>query len=77
MILFQFGEHPLHKGFAEKGGAVLDLETAAVLLYGSHFLVVETNDLPVPPDKGGFLPVEEIGIYRRTLSFALFTQNGR
>ncbi len=76
MILFEFGEDSLHKGLAEKGGTVVHLETAAILLQGGHLPVVETDDLPVAPDQRGFLAVQIIRVDDRSLSFALTTQSG-
>jgi len=74
MILFQFGKHPFHKGLAEKTGTVLHLETAAVLVYCCHFLVIQTDNLPVSPQQGSLLLLKVLRVHNRSFPFSIPAQ---
>ena len=59
MALFEFGEYLVHYGLPVKGSLGFDTEAAAILADSFHFLVIQAYNLPVFPDKGSFLPVQE------------------
>ena len=61
----------LHDGLTEQYGFGIDLETAAIFAYCSHFLIIQIDDLPVPPYQGILFPAHESWIdprYRLLLS---------
>ena len=69
MVFIQFFQDLFHYGLTEKNGFGIDLETAAIFRYCSHFFIIQVDDLPVFSDHGGFLPAQEI---RRHLTAVLF-----
>ena len=73
MVLVKFLEDLLHDGLTEKNGFGIDLETAAIFGYCSHFLIIEIDDLPVPPYQGFLFPFQEI---RRHFRYCLFLSQG-
>lgn len=62
MVVLEFGEDFFHDGFAVEDGPGVDIEAAAILVYGGHFAVVEIDDLPVTAHEGGLLLFEIFGI---------------
>ena len=63
MVVLEFGEDFFRDGFAVEDGPGVDIEAAAILLYGGHFTVIEVDDLPVTAHKGGLLLFEIFWIY--------------
>lgn len=73
MVLVKFLEDLLHDGLTEKNGFGIDLETAAIFGYCSHFLIIEVDHLSVPSYEGILFPAEEPRIDLRChLSFSQF-----
>lgn len=62
MVVLEFGEDFFHDGFAVEDGPGVDIEAAAILIYGGHFTVIEVDDLPVTAHEGGLLLFEIFGI---------------
>ena len=63
MVFIQFFQDLFHYGLTEKNGFGIDLETAAIFGYCSHFLIIEIDDLTVFPDGGSLFPAQKIRVY--------------
>ena len=63
MALFEFGEDLVHYGLPVESSLGLYSEAAAILADSFHFLVIQADNLPVFPDKGCFLLVQESWIH--------------
>ncbi len=48
----------------------MDIEPATIFFYHSHFIIIQINDLTMPPQKGGFLLFE---IFRIDCDIFLFS----
>ncbi len=71
MIVIQFREDFLHDGLAEEGGLCADAELVTILLDGSHFAVIQIDDLSVLADKGLLLLLDVFRIDSRPAYFLL------
>ena len=63
MVFIQFFQDLFHYGLTEKNGFGIDLETAAIFRYCSHFFIIQVDDLSVFPNQRLFFPSEKIRIY--------------
>ncbi len=55
MIVLELGENLFEEDFAVEGCLAVDIEAFAILGDCVHFLIIQIDDLPVPPYKGGLL----------------------
>lgn len=63
MVLVELGEDMLHGGFADKGGAGVDAELAAILVNGRNFLFVKEYGFTESSLKCGSFLVVVAGVY--------------
>lgn len=55
VIVLELGENLFEEDFAVEGSLAVDIEAFAILGDCVHFLIIQIDDLPVPPYKGGLL----------------------
>lgn len=63
MIIIQFRQNLFHDGFTEKHCFGAHSELLAIVVYGSHFAVIQVYDLPMTTHKGFLLLLQVFGIY--------------
>ena len=69
MILVEFLQKSGHDGRTVKGSLGVDIEPPAVFRDYRHFTVIQIDDLTMPPQKGGFLLFQVLGVYRDIFLF--------
>jgi hypothetical protein len=55
MVLVQFLQETCHYGSPVQRRPGMDIETPAVFVDYRHFIIIQIDNLTMPPDKGGFL----------------------